>query len=323
MPITDLTNTMWVIDKDLSQADLPTGSWIINFYTTSDLSVEEQGLNVSYQSGIRQIAYDVDYPGAYNSDGGGWDQEWLRLVKIVDGQDVEDPDLIDFFTTYATQITGMIDVSNTCWVFNNNIGSYLTNHKGTFGGTVYFTAGSTDHWSIGRFFTGGTGLYFDSDQVASPSGWVGTEAEKTIFITEADPEAEENLDLLALLYGAADFKYAKYKLGWKIAPTGYQVQLLFNESDLYAKRGVYVYDGQTTSGTLLFQDTTTSATPSTTVTCTSGSLCVYFSGPGGQMIVSNVTIISGMVTTSWNGGVPVILTVNGDGAVRFTCAYDD
>lgn len=268
MPITDLTNTMWIIDKDLSQADLPTGSWIINFYTTSDLSVEEQGLNVSYQSGIRQIAYDVDFPGAYNSDGGGWDQEWLRLVKIVDGQDVEDPDLIDFFTTYAIQITGMTDVTNTCWVFNNNIGSYLMNHKGTFEGTVYFTAGSTDHWSIGRFFTGGTGLYFDSDQVASPTGWVGTEAEKTIFITEADPEAEENLDLLALLYGAADFKYKRYKLGWKVTPAVSVISFTIGSDTFQADEGMtwadwcnsgYNSDGYQILGSMVYDSSATKA----------------------------------------------------------------
>ena len=100
--------------------------------------------------------------------------------------------------------------------------------------------------------------------------------------------------------------------------SGYQVTFTFNESSKEYKTHLNIYDGQDTTGTLLFSDTNVGiATPTTTVTCTSGYLCVDFDNGGAN---GSASITSGTITetSTW----PFVFSVGSDGAITFTIDYD-
>lgn len=95
----------------------------------------------------------------------------------------------------------------------------------------------------------------------------------------------------------------------------YMVTMNFNESGLSDKSYVRVYDGQDTSGALLFEDTTTSATPTQTLKCRSGYL--YVSADGYETYIST-SVTSGSITTDSSG----LFIVSGNGEVLVDIDYD-
>lgn len=249
------------------------------------------------------------------------------------------------------------DLTGTTWVFNNTIDASDTDFTLNFvsNGYNYTGIGFNEDGNGDMEYNGGpsgSAHYIYDPFRASP--WAA-EAYKTIQITggtdvtnatliawlqanatqqvEPTPTGVNNLSFGNLPIESISFgnlpiekvyigENLVYQVGEPTPPTpsGYEVTFTFNEHDIYAKYGVYIYDGTDDTGTLLFSDTNAgTATPTTTVTCTSGHLYIYASGAAGSFLQMSPDSVSGGVTSDGND----TFTVIGDGTVTMSIYYDD
>jgi len=103
---------------------------------------------------------------------------------------------------------------------------------------------------------------------------------------------------------------------------GFSVTITFNESHLNYKLWLRIYDGNNTTGTLLFEDTSTNAIGTTTVICESGYLYinVYSLNISGAYAVQN-SIVGDITLTDTNDSVLALIA--SDGSFTIDCDYDD
>ena len=95
MAITNLTNTTWIFNETLSNT-FPEGTFNINF--TSD------GENFTYIYLTNWGSCALGYNGTANAYYNGWKKEGYRSITFIDGESVENADLIAFIQANATEI---------------------------------------------------------------------------------------------------------------------------------------------------------------------------------------------------------------------------
>lgn len=150
MPISDLTGTMWILDKNIPSQGFSDTTFVFNYRSNNtdffQLDVLDQ------MSPFFTMMYIIDR----NASGGavqviergtGWIDEAYRIISITGGRDVKNSLLINLLEENATQVP-VVDLTGTSWVFDGPI-TYPQASTATYylQGNYAFTEGASRSFS--------------------------------------------------------------------------------------------------------------------------------------------------------------------------------
>ena len=114
MAITNLTNTSWYFNETLDHCGIGNSHSIYDddYHSVFHVDIVWNGIQyttLDYDLGMPNIANNMSYYGGDNYVDGtqyedGWLDESYRTITITGGDDVENPDLITWITSNATQV---------------------------------------------------------------------------------------------------------------------------------------------------------------------------------------------------------------------------
>lgn len=313
MAVSDLTNTTWVFDDAAdvkTAADYVIVSYNINFtsnnsnYTLLKFDNDPIEPEMFYNT--------LGVYSANNSEGiYWWDAGEYKVIEITGGTDVTNATLIAWLEANATQIT-ISDLTNTTWLLNNSFAlpqnldiSYainFTSNNNTFKNIYLDDDYGEDNFMISYYTADNQTIYvYDSFD----GGWTN-QAYRTIEITGGTDVT--NATLISWLEAHAtqqgggstgtvlkiysnDERATAYDIyvqgGTYVTPTklatvqrtptpsGYNITCTIQEYYIGDKQYLRFYDGQDSSGTLLYESTgTVLATSPLTLTSTTGYIYV-------------------------------------------------
>jgi hypothetical protein len=282
--VDDLTNTKWVLESGVYTR--PNFSYNINFTSNNSNFISFSGNYDVYGSHLK-------YDNSYVYERLNWANENYRIIDIVSGTDIANPDLIVWLTKNATYIF-INDLTNTTWIFKEDLiwgevqyAINFTSNNLSFKGIKYQVY-SADIDRLIYIQNNDTELKvseYDAD-MAAYWAWIdnayktiqisgGTDANNLFLIADLTKNADlqapviptitYDLTQLQLSAGTHTIKVKARATGYRdsnfsnsvsytIAPQSFSVTItISNESSLGDKQYFRVYDGQDDTGTLLFE----------------------------------------------------------------------
>lgn len=278
MAITDLTNTTWLFNDNLS---------LINEFSYS-IDFMSDNINYNYLSYRFREGDVINYINDNDSilvyyD--GWANNSYKTIHITGGTDVTNTDLISWLENNATQIT-VDDLTGTKWIINET--------PNWFSSTSYeidfVTNNETEEYNeIQSIVDQGNNIYYLPAQQPSAiwnasNGWLdsvyrtieisgGNDSSSTELIAWLSQNAQQVLPSPTLTYdlsnlhlevGTYDITVKAVGEGYKssgvsnsvsytVEESGYQVTFTASNYWSYSDdwSHVYIYDGQDNTGTLL------------------------------------------------------------------------
>ena len=342
--VTDLTNTKWVLNVDTSVS----GSSF-----TANLNFTSNSQNFTSFTGNYDIyGYHLKFDNTYVFERHIWANTNYRIISITGGTDVTNPDVIVYLTKYLGVAIFVEDLTNTTWVFKEDLvwgdAQYainFTSNNLSFKGIKYQVYSA----DIDRLF------YINADDSelkvseydADIAGWWtwidnayktieisnGTDVTNLFLIADLTKNATlqpsvsvKTFDLSTLQLSAGthtvqvraraqNYRDSNFSnsVSYSVAPTSHSVAVsVLDESGTYRKRHFSIYDGQDNTGTLLYDSGVSENTNPGTVVCQSGYLYFY---------LYSTDVIDGSGHTTGNI-TPSTFTINENGGKLFTVSGD-
>lgn len=321
--LTNLTGTKWIINNKLPNRAFPSsnvaGPYYINFNTGEDLEYVSDFIVIYPEQRIEYDQISTSSGYVYNDDGvNTWEDDLYRVIDIIDGDDVENTELIEWLETYASLITFNSDrLSHSVWEFKDyndgqyDIMSYLYNENGEYTISGLFRY---ENEKFNVLEKDGSTLWFGNTRVATTSAWEGND---TKLVVDAINNNADIDNLLALLNRCAIFKGWSYKLGWRVRPATQSHQVTFTASGNWYGNdndsNVYIYDGTDNTGTLLLhQNPANKSAFPMTLTITSGYCYISVTG---AFVGYYQGITSSDYTLTGDYAMEKVATIDKDGTI--------
>ena len=354
MAITNLTNTKWCLKGD--------GELILNNDFSYDINFTSKNTNFT-QFIFSQSSYGLFYNNTQVYEKGYY-EDWLdwdyRFITIAGGNDTQNSTLIQWLEANAVLVPN--DLTNTKWNLGNNITFEIASYdfKGTYA-INFKTGGNVNYTSLSLVYEINTNkVKYDSTSVweDDETPWMSDSSNSQITITGGTDVANSNLikwlclngtyvnlityDLTQLQLSAGahtvqvraraqNYRDSNFSnsVSYVVAqPSGGTVVFSFEDSQTGSKDYIKIYDGQDDTGTLLFESEGQVATPSPTLTCTTGYLFVGIHGAVASIknitLSENITlVVDSLPPEDFDGDDWIVLKVDGNGTVSAVLDWSD